>query len=82
MEWVEPPTASPWELLLAPLTERPTKWAKVKTMGSPGSASATVSNLRSGVLRRPAGEWEFRSSESHVFARYMGPIEGVRMEMR
>lgn len=78
IEWVDPPPKkrTPWVTRLAVLTQNPGKWAKVYTMGTEGSASATVSTLRSGVLKRPAGAWEFRSDGPDVYARYMGPVEG------
>lgn len=77
IEWVDPPPPqrTAWVVRLAPLTQRQGEWAKVHTMGTEGSAQATVSTLRSGVLKRPAGSWEFRASGADVYARYMGPID-------
>lgn len=79
--WADPPARkrTPWVTRLLPLIERPGSWARIHTMGTEGSAQATVSTLRSGKLMRPTGAWEFRSDGADVYARYMGPVNGYPM---
>lgn len=68
-----------WEPLLTPLMEHPGRWALVKSYTAASSARNSVTGLRLGRVRAPAGRWEFTSrtngDSADVYARYLGPEE-------
>lgn len=74
--WEEPPNAQrgwrhhQWEPLLAQLTEHPGRWAKLAEMGSVNSAASSASRLR-----RIHNGFEFTSSKTWVYARFVGTTD-------
>jgi hypothetical protein len=81
--WEDPPAAAKtgqptvWPQILAPLTERPREWARVRTNTTARASYQTAQNLRNGSVRVPPGRWEFRGVKTPdggaVYARYLGP---------
>lgn len=79
--WEDPETtatgscSSAWVDRLAPLMDCPGRWANLGEY-----TNATVTLLKQGTLRAPAGRWEFTGrrrdrpkGRAFLFARYLGP---------
>lgn len=70
--------SSLWTKRLEPLTARPDEWARVLEVDTKQKAYAIASDLKRGVLRVPAGKWEFAGRQAEdgvkgfVYARFLG----------
>lgn len=76
LSWYEKNESLSWYERLEPLKREPKRWAIVRTFKEKGRNTTAANNLRYGLLRIPAGKWEFTArsvgSEHHVYAKYLG----------
>lgn len=73
--WQEPPEQErSWRARLAPLVEQPEDWALVYCAPTPSTARSAAVRLRKRVytVPRPTHRWEFKTSGTDVYARYIG----------
>jgi hypothetical protein len=67
-----------WVEVLTPLTKKPGEWFRVALKDTWGAARSCASQLSTGRLDVPPGEWGFKSEAAedgggYVCARYVGP---------
>jgi hypothetical protein len=91
--WEDPPIGrgrrneSIWLDILGPVTERPNTWARVRTWASSKTAAHSAArSLRDGSFKMPEGRWEFQAKVfeggSAIWARYLGPVQVIKIEDR
>ncbi len=80
--WEDPETHAPlkarapagsWMPVLTGLQEKPREWGMIREYDNLDQARSAASNLRRGIIKKPAGLFEFKANRGRLYGRYLGP---------